>query len=134
MSTSKLVRITPIFQALLNREIGKAMDAIDDGNLVLAYTALQTLIDSLKERDSNPLLEHDIAEIDQLLEEASKRGRTNFYMGLLNSSKRKNQVYSKTIRLLYRKVLRVLHKGNYLEIIRNVPRYYEQGIKPGQIE
>jgi len=116
MSVKQLKRVTPTFQAVLNKQIGKAMDAIDEGNLEHAYAVLKTLIDALKPEDSDELLKNEVAHIDALLEKASQSRNPNFYMTLLETSSQQEQVLLQNIRRLFRKIMRILHQGGYLEI------------------
>jgi len=112
---SSTPRITPTFQMVLNKQIGKIMDAIDEGNVELAYVCTKTLIDSLKPEDRDSLLKNDVKLIDDQLQKVGGGESIDYYMGLLRASKEQENILYKNIRPLYRKVMTKLHNGKYLE-------------------
>lgn len=112
---SSTPRITPTFQMVLNKQIGKIMDAIDEGNVELAYVCIKTLIDSLKPADRDDLLKNDVEPIDEQLRKVGSGESIDYYTGLLRASKEQENILYDNIRPLYRKVMTKLHKGRYLE-------------------
>lgn len=118
MSSKALKWITPTFQQALNKQIAKIMDAIDEGNLVLAYVALKTLIGALKPVDRDRLLMENVAPIDKALRNVGNGRSINFYVGALHSSKIQENILVANIRPLYMEVMGTLHAGGYLEVIR----------------
>lgn len=118
MSSKALKWITPTFQQALNKQIAKIMDAIDEGNLVLAYVALKTLIGALKPVDRDRLLRENVAPIDKALRNIGNGRTTSFYVGALNSTKIQENILVANIRPLYMTVMGTLHAGGYLEALK----------------
>lgn len=123
MSTVRELRgITPTFQAVLNKQIGKTMDALDEWRLQDAFQSLQTLIDSLRPEDADPFLQNDLPHIEQQLRQTQDLYGTNIFRTNFTRRKAGQVILHKNLRDLFRQVMRVLHKGGYLELRLN-PRY-----------
>jgi len=93
------------------------MDAIDEGNLELAFVACHTLIGALKPTDRDKLLREFVQPIKDELERVGN-GRLDFYVGGLGTSKEQYNVLYRNIRPLYEAITETLHLGGYLEAIR----------------
>lgn len=126
MSSTPLKRISPIFQQVLNKQIAKIMDAIDSGNVELAYVCCKTLIDGLDPKDRNRLLEEIVNPVDEQLQKVGNGESTDYYTGLIKASKEEENILYKNIRNVFRHVMGTLHDGGYLQFTRaatptNVP-------------
>lgn len=115
MSLKRLRGITPTFQAVLNRELAKVMDAIDEGNTFQAYTTLQTLIDSLNPEHTKEL-RNDIGNIDKKINAALRLEGSDLYQTRRIRKETAATVTKRNTRTLFRKVMGVLHDKGYLEL------------------
>jgi len=118
MSSKQLKGITPTFQQVLNKEIAKIMDAIDEGNVEQAYVCLKTLIGSLRLEDRDKLKKEMLAPIDAQLSKVGHSEAIDYYTGLLQASKQQENILYRNIRPLYEAVMGTLHEGGYLEVYR----------------
>lgn len=128
MSTKELRGITPIFQTALIKEIGKAMDAIDEGDLFKAYSILKTLAGSLKKKDKDALKQNEIAHIEKELSDVSRWRSSDFYQTDLVRNSKRDRILRENIRPLFEKIMEILHEGGYLELRR---RPVDTNVPPG---
>lgn len=126
MSAKSLKWITPTFQKLLNLQLAKIMEAIDEGNFELAFVASHTLIDSLKPEDRDKLLKDYILPVKAMLERVGN-GKLDFYVGGLGASKQQYNILLRNVRPIHKAILTTLHEGGYLEVYQ----HYEAGREIG---
>jgi len=115
MSETGIVKgITATFQHVLNMQIAKAMNAIDEGDTFDAYTTLQTLIDSLNPKDTVELRK-DIKAIDDRINKALRLEGVDLVQTRRIQKSTAANVTKQHTRRLFRKVMAILHEGGYLE-------------------
>jgi len=126
MSVKKLRGITPTYQAVLNQELAKVMNAIDEGDTFKAYTCLQTLIDSLNPEHTKEL-QKDILRINDRINEALRLKDVDLYQTRRVRKLTAESVTKQETRTLFRKVMAVLHKEGYLELYQKYDAGKELG-------
>jgi len=129
MSAKPLKWITPIFQQLLNKQVGKIMDAIDEDKLLEAFVASHTLVGALNPSDRDRLLREYILPIKKQLERAGN-GRLDFYVAGVGASNQQREILRRNIRPIYTAIMNTLHEGRYLEIRQQYVVGHELGTNP----
>lgn len=128
--TQEMRGITPTFQAVLNKQLAKIMDAIDDDQLPYAFRCLKTLTESLAEKDQKALMT-EIDRIERELGASMNMQRMDLYLLRHTNKQSILQLLRSNVDPLFLKVMKTLHKGNYLVQYR---RAVPTNVPPGFVE
>ena len=107
--------VTPTFQAVLNRQLAKIMDSLDANQPVAAFVTLKTLIGALNPKDRKPLLDNDVAHIENRVRRVLQVESVDLYQTRWRQSKAIRSILRANIFNLFVKVMGILHEGGYLE-------------------
>lgn len=113
--TRELKGITPTYQSVLNKQLGKVTDAIDSGDPVDAFIKLRTLIILLNPKDRDPLLKNEVSHIHERVRQVTRRRKIDVYDQRRTQKANVTSVLRTHILDLYSKTMTVLHEGGYLE-------------------
>lgn len=131
MSEFKLKRITPTFQMVINSQLNKIMEALNNGNVWYAFDCIKTLVDSLRPEDREKLREKYIDPTEKLLSSSTGSRNVDFYSRMLATHKVRDGLLFRRIRIIHRALCSTLHTGGYLEHRdRDVPRNVPPGEEP----
>lgn len=118
----ELKGITPTYQAVLNKQLGKVTDAIDGGDPIDAFIKLRTLIMLLNPTHREDLLKNDVAHIHTQISEAMKVQRIDLYQQRRLQTQNVQNILRQRILNLFLKTMQILHDGGYLEITKTIPK------------
>ena len=107
--------ITVTFQTVLNRNLIRATDALNDGDLWGCLQTLRTTIGLLKKEHSKPLLENEVAHIDAEINKAMGITRFDLYWTRRTQNVAVKRILQRELYPLFRKLTDLLHTKGYLE-------------------
>ena len=108
--------ITATFQAVLNKQLGKIMDAIDTMHPLFAYSCCKTLVVALSPKDRDKLLKAWIKPLDAEIKKVTSQRGLDLTTQRHGQKKSARDVLSENIYDLFQDIMEVLHKGRYLVI------------------
>lgn len=115
MSAEESPIITVTFQTVLNRNLIRITDALYERNLEGAYDGLAITVGLLKEEHRNPILDNDLAHINEELTEVKKVGGVDLYWTRQHRNRKRREVLANNLYGIFLKLMDVLHKHGYLE-------------------
>lgn len=111
----RVVKITPTFSAVLNSNLLRLTEALNDGDGLRAYAVFRTVVNMLKAKHQKFLEENGYGRVKELVEIAKKVEDVDDYTGEIARSRAIDNIIGLNMRTLFRTLMLQLHAGHYLE-------------------
>ena len=117
------VFITPTYQAVLNKNLLEATEALNRGDVYHAFLIIKTIIIMLNPRDRDELMESHVKTIQVEVAKAMKTTGVDLYWTRNHRNRAVLKVLREHVYGLFEEVMSKLHEGGYLERLPVKPKY-----------